>query len=204
MNFQKYTTIIFDLGNVLIPFDHTLWVKNYNKIKDGLGDQYIKNYLDNYHIHRNYESGKMSDNDFIAQNLEWLDQKITAEQFCNYFSNIFSVNENVVELLPKLKQNYKLVLLSNTNSIHKKYGWEKYSFLQNFDELILSHIVGEVKPEKKIYKAVEAYTNEDPETHIFIDDILDYVNGAKKLGWDGIQFSNYENLMKELKLRSIL
>ncbi len=204
MNSRKYTTIVFDLGNVLIPFDHTLWVKNYNKIKDGLGDQYIKNYLDNYHIHRNYESGKMSDNDFIAQNLEWLDQKITAEQFCNYFSNIFSVNENVVELLPKLKQNYKLVLLSNTNSIHKKYGWEKYSFLQNFDELILSHIVGEVKPEKKIYKAVEAYTNEDPETHIFIDDILDYVNGAKKLGWDGIQFSNYENLMKELKLRSIL
>ena len=204
MNSRKYTTIVFDLGNVLIPFDHTLWVKNYNKIKDGLGDQYIKNYLDNYHIHRNYESGKMSDNDFIAQNLEWLDQKITAEQFCNYFSNIFSVNENVVELLPKLKQNYKLVLLSNTNSIHKKYGWEKYSFLQNFDELILSHIVGEVKPEKKIYKAVEAYTNEDPETHIFIDDILDYVNGAKKLGWDGIQFSDYENLMKELKLRSIL
>ena len=204
MNVRKYTTIVFDLGNVLIPFDHTLWVKNYNKIKDGLGDQYIKNYLDNYHIHRDYESGKISDEDFIAQNLEWLENKIAAEQFCNYFSNIFSVNENVAELLPMLKEHYKLVLLSNTNSIHKKYGWQQYAFLKHFDKLILSHEVGAVKPEEKIYKAVEAFTKEKPETHIFIDDILDYVNGAKKLGWDGIQFSGYEYLVDELKSRKII
>lgn len=201
---KHYTTIVFDLGNVLIPFDHTLWIKNYNKVKQGLGDEYLKKYLDNYHVHRNYESGKMSDDDFIAQNLEWLEYKISAEDFKNYFSKIFSINQNVVDLLPKLKEKYKLVLLSNTNNIHKIYGWEKYPFLVHFDKLILSHEVGAVKPEEKIYKAVEEFTKEKPETHIFIDDILDYVNAAKNLGWDGIQFSNYDNLVDELKLRKII
>jgi putative hydrolase of the HAD superfamily len=204
MNSRDYTTIVFDLGNVLIPFDHTLWVKNYNKVKEGLGDKYIKNYLDNYHIHRDYESGKMSDDDFIAQNLTWLENRISADEFCHYFSNIFVINQEVADLLPILKDNYKLVLLSNTNHIHKKYGWEKYSFLKYFDKLILSHEVGAVKPEEKIYKAVELFTKEKPETHIFIDDIVEYVNGAKKLGWDGIHFSEYKNLLLGLKIRNII
>ena len=99
---------------------------------------------------------------------------------------------------------YKLILLSNTSGIHQKYGWEKYSFIKNFDKLILSHEVGAVKPEEKIYKAVEEFTLEKSETHIFIDDILDYVNAAKTLGWDGIQFVGYENLENEFKLRNIL
>jgi putative hydrolase of the HAD superfamily len=204
MQLRKYTTIVFDLGNVLIPFDHTLWIKNYNKIKDGLGDSYIKKYTDQYQIHRGYESGTITDDEFISINLEWLEHKITSEEFCRYFSDIFTVNQKVVDLLSVLKEKYKLVLLSNTNNIHKKYGWEKYSFIDNFDKLILSHEVGAVKPEEKIYSAVENFTNEKPETHIFIDDILDYVNAAKVLGWDGIQFIGYENLFNELLNRKIV
>jgi putative hydrolase of the HAD superfamily len=97
-----------------------------------------------------------------------------------------------------------LVLLSNTNNIHKKYGWEKYSFLNNFNKLILSHEVGAVKPEKEIYKSVENHTKESAEKHIFIDDVKEYVEAAKQLGWDGIQFVGYENLLQELKSRKIL
>ncbi|MCB0752420.1 MAG: HAD-IA family hydrolase [Ignavibacteriae bacterium] len=204
MKNRKYTTIVFDLGNVLIPFDHTIWVKKYNSIQSGLGDSYIKNYLEFYEVHRNYESGKLSDKEFISKNLSWLNNKVSSEEFREIFSNIFTLNENVIELLPKLKKKYKLVLLSNTNHIHKKYGWEKYSFLKNFDKLILSHEVGAVKPEAKIYKAVEAFTQEPPENHIFIDDILEYANSAKKIGWDAIQFIGYENLVEELKKRNIL
>ncbi len=204
MNKQKYSTIVFDLGNVLLPFDHQKWVKNYNLIQNGLGDKYFKKYLENYTIHRDYESGKISDEDFIKINLEWLENKISENEFCKIFSEIFTKNLNVIELLPKLKQNYKLVLLSNTNHIHKKFGWEQNKFLENFEKLILSHEVGAVKPEEKIYKAVENFTKEKNETHIFIDDILDYVNAAKNLGWDGIQFIGYENLVEEFNKREIL
>jgi len=83
-------------------------------------------------------------------------------------------------------------------------GWEKYNFLEHFDKLILSHEVGAIKPEEKIYRAVEEFTNEPSEKHIFIDDIAEYVEGAKKLGWKGIQFKSHEQLTEDLKLYDIV
>ena len=204
MTMRKYSTIVFDLGNVLIPFNHQLWIDNYNKIEIGLGDNYALKYKENYHVHRNYESGKISDEEFITQNLKWLNNLVDEEKFKEVYSNIFIVNEDVAALLPILKKKYKLILLSNTNNLHKIHGWEKYQFLSNFEKLILSHEVGAVKPEEKIYRAVEQYSGETPESHIFIDDILEYVNAAKNLGWDGIQFTGYEDLLKNLKIRKIL
>ncbi len=201
---MKYKTIVFDLGNVLIPFDHNLWIKQLNEVEVGLGEKYYKNYFENYEIHRKYEAGKLTDEEFIEQNLSWTNNKISSVEFCNIFSNIFSLNKNVIKLLPILKEKYKLVLLSNTNNIHKEYGWKKYPFINYFDKLILSHEVGAIKPEEKIYKAVEEFTKEESSTHIFIDDVKEYSDAAKQFGWDGIQFIGYENLVKEFEDRGIL
>ena len=204
MKDREYSTIVFDLGNVLINFDHNIWVIEFNKIEPGLGTRMYNFYKENIHIQKEFESGQMSDEEFINLNLEWLDHKITSEEFCRIFSNIFSVNEEMVNLLPELKKDYNLVLLSNTSNIHKKYGWEHYSFLSNFDKFILSHEMGVIKPDEKIYRAVEQFTKEPPESHFFIDDILKNVEAAKNIGWDGVLFSGYENLRKELKAQDIL
>jgi len=168
MQNRKYSTIVFDLGNVLIPFDHNLWIKGFNNIEQGLGDRFYKNYINDYEVHRRYESGKISDKDFIKICLNWLENKVEQNQFLEIFSNIFTLNQNVIDLLPIIKQKYKLVLLSNTSNIHRIYGWGEYSFIEYFDELILSHEIESVKPEEKIYEAVEQYTAQPPETHIFI------------------------------------
>ena len=124
--------------------------------------------------------------------------------FVNIWSDIFSFNEDVIALLPELKKNYKLYLVSNTNSIHKKYGYENYEFLKLFDEIFLSHEVGFIKPEEEIYREVEKVSGFPSEEHIFIDDILEYVDAAKNIGWDGIQFTGYDDLIEKLKDRKIL
>ena len=201
---RKYSAIVFDLGQVLIPFDYQIFINSLNQHKPGLGESFIKIYKDNYHIHRDFEKGKISEDEFIALMLQWSENYITAEEFCKYWSDIFSLNEDVISLLPKLKNDYKLFLLSNTNSIHKKYGYEHYDFLKQFDKLFLSHEVGFIKPEKEIYKFVENYSDIPSEELIFIDDIEEYVEGAKISGWDGIQFKGYDNLVEEFKIRNIL
>ena len=204
MTSRKYSAVVFDLGNVLIPFDYLIIINRLNKIESRLGDKFYDLYKTNYHVHREFESWKLSTDDFIKIMLDWLDHKVNGEEFCELYSNIFTVNKDVAALLPEIKKKYKLVLLSNTNYIHQKYGWEKYDFINHFDKLVLSHEAGAIKPEEKIYRTVEAFTQLPSEEHIFIDDIEEYVNGAKKLGWDGIQFTGYENLVIELKKRGIL
>jgi putative hydrolase of the HAD superfamily len=201
---RKYSAIVFDLGNVLIPFDYNILIEKINKIKPGLGNKFIEYYRSNYSIHRDFERGFISEDEFVNKMLDVLENRIYANTFCNYYANIFRVNEEVASLLPILKNNYKLLLLSNTDSIHQKYGWQKYDFLKHFDKLILSHEVGAVKPEEKIYRAVEDASGYPSKEHIFIDDVEEYINAAIKLGWSGIHFKDYKSLVEELRIRELL
>ena len=201
---RKYSAIVFDLGQVIVPFDYKYFVEKVNRHKTGIGERFLDLYKQNYHIHRDFEKGLLPENQFINIMLGFLDNVIDGETFCKYWSDIFSVNEKMVSLLHKLKPHYSLYLISNTNSIHKKYGFEHYEFLKLFDHLFLSHEAGFIKPEKEIYQAVEKISKLPPEEHIFIDDILEYINAAKSLGWDGIQFLGFDDLVKNLKDRDIL
>lgn len=201
---SKYSVIVFDLGNVLIPFDYTKPLNHFNEIESGLGDKFARHYRDHYNIHREFEKGVLGEEEYLSIMLDWLEHKVTEEQFCRIISDIFTLNENVIRLIPELKKKYKVVLLSNTNSIHKRYGYAHYEFLDWFDKLFLSHEVGAVKPEEKIYRAVEQYTQKPSNEHFFIDDIQDYIEGARRCDWDGVQFIGYEELVGDLKRKNIL
>jgi len=204
MTNRKYSAIVFDLGQVLVRFDYKHFVEKVNTHKAGIGERFLELYKKNYDIHRDFEKGLTSEKDFIAQMLEYLEHIIDEETFCRYWSDIFSFNENVIALLPDLKKNYKLYLVSNTNSIHKEYGYQDYEFLKLFDQLFLSHEVKFIKPEEDIYREVEDVSGFPSKEHIFIDDILEYVDAAKNIGWDGIQFIGYDDLVKNLRERKIL
>lgn len=201
---MKYSVIVFDLGNVLIPFDYTKPIEYFNNLKPGLGDRFAQLYRENYHVHRSFEKGELSRNQYLTQMIEWLEGRINGDDFCRIFSDIFTLNQKVIDLLPKLKEHYTLCLLSNTNEIHKEYGYQHHEFLNYFDKLFLSHEVGAIKPEEKIYRTVENFTGRPSGEHLFIDDIREYVDGAKACGWDGIQFTSYENLLSALDSRKIL
>jgi len=195
---HKYSAIVFDLGNVLIPFDYNIAIDNLNEIDEGLGNRFMEFYKSNYHLHRDFEKGVIPESVFINTMLEAAEHKIDEESFKKYYADIFSVNEKVVSLLPALKNDYKLFLLSNTNSIHQNYGWQNYKFLKYFDKLILSHEVGSIKPEEKIYKEVEKASGLPSAEHFYIDDIQEYVDAAKNLGWDAVVFEDYNKLIKDL------
>ena len=201
---KRYSVVVFDLGNVLIPFNYNLVIERFNSAGDGLGNKFAEYFKSNYDVHRKFERGDMTEEEFLSRVLTVLENKIPKEKFLNYYSKIFSVNEKVASLLPVLKENYMLVLLSNTNSIHHEYGWKDYDFLKYFDKLVLSYEANAVKPEEKIYRAAEAFTRKPSGEHLFIDDIADYVEGAKKAGWDSVQFTSYEKLVSDLKGRGIL
>ena len=200
----KYSAVVFDLGQVLVRFDYNIFIHAVNKHKIGLGEEFVRKYNENYQVHRDFERGKISDENFIDKMIEWLKHEVSSAEFIKYWSEIFSLNDNVISLLPILKKKYRLYLLSNTNSIHQKYGYQHYEFLKLFDKLFLSHEVGFVKPELEIYREVEKFSGLPSEEHIFIDDIKEYIDAAKSIGWDGIQFVGYNDLIMNLKSKGIL
>ena len=198
------SVIVFDLGNVLLPFNYQKAVDKLERVEKGLGINFLKFYNDNYHYHRAFERGDLPEEEFIGIMLSALKDKIDKKTFCEYYSNVFSENKEVVDLLPVLKKSYTLVLLSNTNIIHYNFGWKNYDFLKYFDKMILSYEARALKPEEKIYRSVESFTGKDSSRHFFIDDIQEYVDAARALGWSGVQFKEYRNLLIELINRGIL
>ncbi len=201
---QKFSVVVFDLGNVLIPFDYNQVILKFNNVKPGLGDKFKNLYANNYYVHQNFERGKLTLDEFVNIMLNWLEGNVSKEDFIYTFANIFTINQNVVDLIPKLKEKYFVALLSNTNALHKDFGYGHFEFLNFFDKTFYSYEVGAIKPEEKIYRTVEAYTQKPSCEHFFIDDVLDYVEGAKKCGWQGTQFINYEKLVDDLKSFQIL
>ena len=200
---QKYSVIVFDLGNVLINFDYNIAVSKFNKIEPGLGQQFIAYHKNNYHIHREFEKGNISEAEFVDFALKGVNHKVKPDTFAKIYSDIFTPNNDIISLLSILKEKYKLVLLSNTDPLHKKFGWEGYDFLSYFDHKVLSFEVGSVKPEVKIYKTVEEFSKAKPEEHLYIDDIAEYTEAAKKLGWDAIQYLDINQLYAEFESRGI-
>ena len=200
---KGYSAIVFDLGKVLLPFDYKIILENLDEVEKGLGEKFALFYKNNYDVHRKFERGDLSTEEFTDIMLDVLEHKVSKEKFYEIYSNMFSVNRELVAVLPMLKKNYRLVLLSNTNDIHQRYGWQDNQFLRLFDKLVLSHKVGAVKPEEKIYRAVEAFTHAPPGSHFYIDDIPEYVAGGKKLGWDAVQFVGNKELFGEFEKRGI-
>ena len=202
---SEIKAIVFDLGMVLIPFNYEMARNRLNLLLPGAGDKLMEYVKENYQLFRAFEAGKMSEDEYIPMLMRAAEVEgvVSQEKFCYIYSEIFSINYDVAELLEKLSKNYRTFLLSNTNPVHRKYGYKNFKFFKHFEKLFYSDEVGFVKPEEGIYRTVEEYSGLKPEEHLFIDDIIDYAEGARRCGWHAVQFFDYHRLVADLKTSGV-
>ncbi len=194
--------IVFDLGNVLLPFDWNRSIQGLQEIDRGAA-QRVERVVDSG-VMVAYEKGRISTREFYRRVIEMLEVTIALPEFRRLFSDIFTTNDDLIALLPHLCERHRLFLLSNTCEMHIEWIEERFSLLHHFDELILSHQVGHVKPEREIFDTVLKMSGLTPETHLYVDDILHYTEVAKGLGFQVHHFQSQELLIKELEVRGII
>lgn len=190
-------TIFSDLGNVLI------FVGNVNAGLDISKYGFFKKKLIKHKI-RKYETGKISTEEFYPWYGKKTGQDIDLTKLDERFEKVFSLNEDMAVLLRKLKKDYKLIALSNTNKANYEFITKRYDIMNVFDDYVLSYQVGSLKPEKKIYKAALEKSLCKPEECLFIDDIEKFVIAAEKLGIKTIQYKSHSYLEEKLKELKIL
>ena len=200
---KELKTIIFDLGNVLIPFDFRLGYAGLQSHID-IPAAEIPERIRATALVPELESGRMEPRAFVTAFNTALGSQISYETFCGIWSSIF-LPETLVpdELVEKLKRKYRVMVLSNTNAIHFDQVWATYPILRQFDHLILSHEVKALKPEPAIYAAALAEARAEPGECFFTDDIAAYVEGARQAGMQAEQFLGYEKLLGDLRGRGV-
>ena len=104
-----------------------------------------------------------------------------------------------IELIKRLKTDYKLALLSNTNELHFEHCIKKTEIFDLFDAVTLSYKEHAMKPERKIYQASLNNLNLTAAECVFIDNNADNVRGAREAGITSIQYAEHGDLVKKLQ-----
>ena len=152
-----------------------------------------------------FEKGEIEPCHFVEQFCELFDCRLDYEHFCQLWGIIFLPLTLIDEsLLAALANNYKLLSLSNTNAIHFTLVMREYPILGHLHGHVLSYEVGALKPAPEIYRVAVARAGCRAEECLFIDDIVENIEGARREGLDGIVFRNAEQLKRDLALRGIL
>jgi len=91
-----------------------------------------------------------------------------------------------------------LYYLSNMPAPVARLLQSRHRFLHDFDGGIFSGDVQHIKPEPSIYGLLTQRYALDPQTTVFIDDLLVNVQAAQAQGWTGIHFQSAAQVAREL------
>ncbi|MCM8798652.1 MAG: HAD family phosphatase [Candidatus Omnitrophica bacterium] len=195
---MEIKTIIFDLGNVLIGFDHSQAAEKFSLYSPYKKEEIYQLIFDSDVVSR-YEKGEIETKEFFRKLKELLKLKISYAQLQKFWNEIFFPHPQMEKLVRRLKGKYRLILLSNINSAHYNYVKRRFPILKEFDKIILSYRLGLRKPHPLLYqKAVEA-SHCLPEEILYIDDREDLILAARSLGINSVCFKNIKALKKTLK-----
>lgn len=190
--------ILFDMGNVLIFFDAKRSSKAFSEAVGVPEDQVWQTFFVS-DLERAYTRGKISSEEFFRSVSEHFPSKIDFPTFTKLWNDIFTENREMEELLWKLKKHYPLYLISNTNDLHFEHVRAQFPIVQHFTRCFPSHIVGHRKPDQAMFEHVLREIQLKPEETVFIDDVAEFVESAKRLGIHGIQFTSRPALETELR-----
>jgi len=196
-------TILCDLGNVIVFFDNHKIAEGLSKFSDK-DEKYIYNFFINAVHRKGFDKGKITETQFFMGFKNNLNLKLNLNQFKKIWCSCFTgLNKDMVKLLYKLNEHYKLILLSNTDAIHFTHCKKKYKVLDIFYDFILSYEAGYKKPEPLIYLHAIKKAKTFPNKILYIDDINVYVQAAKFFGIKSTQYTTFEKLETDLKRMNV-
>lgn len=195
--------LIFDLGGVLLDFDHMetcrLLSERISTSKGrSIGPGEIYRRVVESRIGEEYDRGLPTE-DFLKEVSRMLGAVIPVDEFRPAWCNIFREKTDVTELLGPLKDKAELMLLSNTNKLHFDCISSRFPFVtDSFSRLFLSYKLGVSKPDRRVYETVIESSGISPSRLFYIDDRADFVEAARGLGIDGITFTGAPALKEKL------
>jgi glucose-1-phosphatase len=197
---KNIKAIIFDLGRVLIDFDHWIAARAISEFTDIKPEEIFPLFFDSGII-QSFEEGKISAKDFFSKVKKILKLNICFEEFLPIWNNIFFITEQnkaVYKLAKSLKGKYKVAMLSNVNELHFEYLKKEFPIFDAFDYVLTSYELGRIKPHPEIYQDTLKIIDAEPCETFYVDDRPELIAEAEKLGIRSFVYKGIEQLKKDL------
>ena len=189
--------IFFDIGNVLIDIHPEDCIQYWADSADLTKGEIIKAFSND--LHNAYEIGKITNNDFFYSFKNALPQPccLKKSDFWRGWNKLLGKEKHTVEILKLLSLDYNIWLLSNTNPKHINNKLKLSStFFEFVKGAIYSFEVGVRKPDPTIFENALKLSGSRASKTLFIDDLIEKIQIAKKLGWKAIHYEN-DNLLQD-------
>ena len=184
---KNIKAIIFDLGGVILNIDYNLTITEFEKLGVLNSTSYYSKNVQKK-LFDDLETGKISEKEFINA-VKLKTRNASDDQIKNAWNKmLLNLPLKKIFFIKSIMCNYQTFLLSNTNSIHiscfknslAKEEWKL--FKSAFNKIYFSYKIGIRKPSVKIFEYVLKENNLKAENVVFVDDSIQHINAAKKIG----------------------
>ena len=197
------STIIFDLGGVVLDLDPDLTAAEFARLSK-ISPAGVFEIFYNSEWAPAFEKGEINADAFRKQirkalKIDSSDHEIDVA----WNAMLLEIPFERLSLLSGLRQRFDTMVLSNTNEIHIKEFARKVSAVSrsetihdHFNKIYFSNELEMRKPEPEIYKFVIETNNLEPGSTLFIDDMLPNIEAASKFGIKTIHLTDQADLFR--------
>jgi putative hydrolase of the HAD superfamily len=190
INLNGIKNVILDLGGVILDLDVQATIDAFT----GMGFPPLKStdiILSKYPFFNDYETGKIGSDEFITHVAESSGNRYRKEEIVSAWNAMIrGFRKENINLCLRLKETYRLFLLSNTNAIHEVYYNDQLAEQHGianldriFERVYYSHVLNLRKPGPEIFQFVLADAGIEASESLYVDDTLVHVEAANKLGF---------------------
>lgn len=179
------TTILSDLGNVVVYFDNEKAVAAFAAIT-GQPDDDVRHafFGGRPSLVKRYCAGQLDSDEFrrVASRRLGLDFTLSEPVFFPAFCDVFKPNQPVIDLWDRLwRKRYTVTAVTNIEEM--RHWWlEKKNYLQGFDHVVTSYEELLTKPSEEFLIRALDRSGAKAEESVFIDDLPENLPPAEKLG----------------------
>lgn len=196
--------IIFDLGGVMLDLDVNKTYRAFETM--GFPQEELTNNKKHRDIFWQFEIGELDPKEF-CKNVELaLGRKVPPGEIENAWNAmILGFRPEKIEFLQNIASTYRIFLLSNTNYLHEKIYSQMLaetfglSMSDIFEKHYYSHLLGMGKPDPEIFNYVLKDSGLTAHETLFVDDSLQHIQSAQKLGIKCFHFPANGDLGEILK-----
>ena len=189
MNLQRIKHIIFDIGGVILNLDEEKTVDAFAAVSR-LSKASIRERFFQFDDYLRFEKGLLTNAAFRQAVRTQFEVEAEDEQLdAALNAMLLDLPVARLKLLQKLKETYRLFLLSNTNSIHLscfngkvKETTGEYSLSSYFIKCYYSHEIKLRKPDPSVFQLVLDEQGCLPDETLFLDDNNSNLDGAALVG----------------------
>lgn len=193
------TTIVFDMGMVLIDFR---WEALFHEM--GLDGEKFEKMADatvRDPVWNEFDLGNWTDEmmeEAFVKNCPELKNEI-GRFMHEYFPGVLRKFDYTDEWLDGLKAaGYRLYILSNFSRKAFSDCAKELDYVDKVDEAVISYKIHMIKPDPAIFEYIINRCGLDPSTTVFIDDNENNINTAKTFGFNTILFTGKDRADEEL------